>query len=149
MRQGIFRRLSTLRRTENGQSIVEFALVIPMMALLLLGIMEGGRIFSAYVELQHVARDAARFASLNCTSLSVRDDQVASWVASILIPHLAGRTSTLNPGDLVVDFDRVTSGTETWVQVAMEYPLEIVTPVISNLAGSPLVLQSRMVMRSE
>jgi hypothetical protein len=28
-----------------------------MMALLLLGIMEGGRIFSAYVELQHVARD--------------------------------------------------------------------------------------------
>ncbi|MGE5580281.1 MAG: TadE/TadG family type IV pilus assembly protein [Bacillota bacterium] len=149
MHSGSFRRLSMLRRREEGQSIVEFALVIPVLALLLLGIMEGGRIFTAYVELQHVARDAARFASLNCTSLAVRDDQIGGWVASTLIPHLSGRTSTLDPGAIVVDFDRITSGTETWVEVALEYPLVIVTPVVSDLTGNPLTLQSRMVMRSE
>jgi len=148
-RPSSLRRLSTFRRREEGQSIVEFALVIPVLALLLLGIMEGGRIFTAYVELQHVARDAARFASLNCTSLAVRDDQISSWVASKLIPHVSGRTSTLNPADLVVNFARLYSGSEVWVQVAVEYPLTIVTPVISNLTGNPLTLQSRMVMRSE
>lgn len=106
---------ANLIRSERAQSIVEFALVIPVLAFLLLGIMEGGRIFSSYVELQHVARDGARYASMNCTSIEVRDDQVDGWVAAVLMPHLISRMSTLNPTGLTVDFQRNSAGTEAWV----------------------------------
>ncbi len=140
---------ANLIRSERAQSIVEFALVIPVLAFLLLGIMEGGRIFSSYVELQHVARDGARYASMNCTSIAVSDDQVDGWVASTLVPHLVSRMSTLNPADLTVDFQRNTAGTETWVELDVSYRLAIETPLVSDITGNPLNLQSRMVMRTE
>lgn len=138
-------------RSGRGQSTVEFALILPILALLLLGIMEGGRIFSAYVELQHVAREGARYASLNCTSFAVRDDQVEDWAAITLIPWISTRLSTLDPSELVVSFSRIANldGTETWVELDISYAMEIQTPVIGDITGNPLNLGSRMVMRTE
>lgn len=143
--------LSRLARSCRGQSIVELALILPVLTLLLLGIMEGGRIFSSYIELENVAREGARYASLNCTSISVRDDQIPGWVASTLVPWLESRLSTLDFDLLSVTFNRTTSpnGAETWVQLDVSYPLEIQTPVISDITGNPFNLQSKMVMRSE
>jgi len=143
--------MNRLVRSVRGQSIVEMALILPVLAFLLLGIMEGGRIFSSYVELQHVAREGARYASMNCTSIAVRDDQVAGWVTSTLIPWLSSRMSTLNPARLTVDFERNTlaGGTETWVELDVSYLLVIETPMVSDITGNPFNLQSRMVMRSE
>jgi hypothetical protein len=141
----------TLLRTEKGQGIVELALVLPAVTLLLLGIMEGGRIFSSYIELENVAREGARYAAVNCTSLSVRDDQVPGWVMSTLTPWLETRLSTLQADSLVVSFTRTISAdlTEVWVELHVSYPLEITTPVISTIMGNPFDLQSRMVMKGE
>jgi hypothetical protein len=135
----------------KAQSAVELALILPVLTLLLLGIMEGGRIFSAYVELQHVAREGARYASMKCTSIEVRDDQVPVWVTSTLVPWLESRLSMLRAGDLSVEFVRNVSadGTEMWVELDVSYPLQIETPLISDITGNPFNLQSKMVMRSE
>ncbi len=48
-------------RTE-GQGLVEFALILPLLLLLLLGIVEGARITWAFVTVQEAAREAARYA---------------------------------------------------------------------------------------
>lgn len=149
MRKATKTTVQALRRSEKGQSIVELALVLPVLALLLLCIMEGGRIFSTYVELQHVAREGARYASMNCTSIAVRDDQIPGWVSSTLLPWLSGRLSTLDPERLTVGLARVASGGEMWVELDVSYPLVIETPIVSDITGSPFQLQSRMVMRSE
>jgi Flp pilus assembly protein TadG len=143
--------LRKLVRSCRAQSIVELALILPVLTLLLLGIMEGGRIFSAYVELQHVAREGARYAALKCTSIEVRDDQVSVWVTLTLVPLLESRLSTLAADDLAVSFVRSLSadGTEMWVELDVSYPLQIQTPLISDITGNPFNLQSKMVMRSE
>ncbi len=143
--------LRRLVRGEKGQGIVELAIALPVVTLLLLGIMEGGRIFSSYIELENVAREGARYAAVNCTSLSVRDDQVPGWVTSTLTPWLESRLSTLQASSLVVAFTRTISAdlTEVWVEVGVSYPLEITTPVISTMTGNPFNLQSRMVMKGE
>jgi len=140
-----------LVRSQKGQGIVELALLLPVVTLLLLGIMEGGRIFSSYIELENVAREGARYAAVNCTSISVRDDQVQGWVSSTLTPWLETRLSTLQVSSLVVSFTRTVSAdlTEVWVELSVTYPLEITTPIISTMTGNPFNLQSKMVMKGE
>jgi hypothetical protein len=46
-------------RTERGQSFVEFALVLPMLLVLLLGIADFGRVFSAGITVEALSRNAA------------------------------------------------------------------------------------------
>ena len=51
-----------LRNKGKGQGLVEFALILPILLMLLLGIVEGGRIIWAYVTVQNAAREATRYA---------------------------------------------------------------------------------------
>ncbi|HEX7197586.1 MAG TPA: TadE/TadG family type IV pilus assembly protein [Candidatus Limnocylindria bacterium] len=51
-------------RSRRGQSLVEFALVLPMLLVLLLGVADFGRVFNAGITLEAVARDAAEVGAL-------------------------------------------------------------------------------------
>ena len=46
---------------ERGQSLVEFALVVPVFLLLMFGIIDFGRLFFSQMTLQHAMREAGRF----------------------------------------------------------------------------------------
>jgi hypothetical protein len=46
----------------KGQALTEFALILPFLLLLLLGIIEGARIIWAYVQVQNATREAVRYA---------------------------------------------------------------------------------------
>jgi len=48
-------------RNSHGQGLVEFALILPLLLLLLFGLIEFGRIFQAWLTVEHVARQAARY----------------------------------------------------------------------------------------
>jgi hypothetical protein len=52
-------------RFERGQSLVEFALVLPILLILLLGILDFGRAISAYNSVSNGARTGARVAIVN------------------------------------------------------------------------------------
>lgn len=54
-----------LRKDENGQSLVEFALVVPVLLLFLLGIVEFGWLFNAKISLTSAAREGARVAAVS------------------------------------------------------------------------------------
>ena len=51
-----------LRVRQKGQSLVEFALVLPILLLLLLGVIEAGWITWSYITVQVAAKEAARYA---------------------------------------------------------------------------------------
>ena len=46
----------------RGQGLVEFALILPLLLMLLLGVVEGARLAWAYITVQEAAREAARYA---------------------------------------------------------------------------------------
>ena len=52
------------RRAEEGQGLVEFALVLTPLLLLLLGIVQFGFIFNTYITVTSAAREAARSGSI-------------------------------------------------------------------------------------
>ena len=66
-RQGATRRLG-----ERGQSLVEFALVLPVFMLLVFGILDGGRAIVAYNDVAQSTRNVARVASVSCFDTATR-----------------------------------------------------------------------------
>lgn len=47
---------------EKGQSLVEFALILPILLVLVMGIVQFGFIFNAHITVTHAAREGARLA---------------------------------------------------------------------------------------
>ncbi|MFA7636294.1 MAG: TadE/TadG family type IV pilus assembly protein [Monoglobales bacterium] len=57
-------------KREDGQAVVEFAIILPILILLLCGIIEYGWLFSAKLATNNCAREGARYASVNCDYVS-------------------------------------------------------------------------------
>ncbi|HZK18677.1 MAG TPA: TadE/TadG family type IV pilus assembly protein [Clostridia bacterium] len=127
-----------LRKGQRGQSLVEFALVLPLLIILLMGIFEFGRIFSSYVMITNAAREGARNVVVG------RDDSQVS--ADIL--NMAGAldvgnvTVVINPGG-----ESRVRGSSVTVEVAGE--LEIITPVIGKFMPNPFPVMAVSTMRME
>lgn len=114
------------RNGMRGQTMVEFAIVLPIFLLLLLGIAQGGVAFHNYVQLTDATRAGARFgAPLDCSGTCDRTTKVVTKVkdsAANLDPNQVGVTVT----------STWQAGTD--LRVCASYPFSI------NLIG--LVVQS-------
>jgi Flp pilus assembly protein TadG len=53
------------RRTESGQAMVEFTLVLPLLLLILLGMLDFGKAFNYWIDETHLASQGARLAAVN------------------------------------------------------------------------------------
>ena len=61
------------RRGTRGQALVEFALVIPIFLLIIVGLFDLGRAVFAYNTLTNAAREGARMAIVNQDLASIKD----------------------------------------------------------------------------
>ena len=52
-------------RDESGTALVEFAFVLPLLLVLVLGIADFGRAFNYWIDSTHLANVAARYAAVN------------------------------------------------------------------------------------
>ena len=55
----------SFRREERGVALVEFALVAPLLLLLLFGMLDFGRTFNYWIDATHLANEGARWAVVN------------------------------------------------------------------------------------
>ncbi len=60
-------------RGESGQTLVEFAVVLPLVLLLLLGIMDFGKAFNYWITENQVAAEGARRAAVNRGAATLHD----------------------------------------------------------------------------
>lgn len=134
-------------RHEQGQAVVELALVLPLMLMLLLGIVQFGTVFRDYIALTDATRVGARQASVS-RSINPESDRVPRVVdmferAAINLDK-SKITVTVEP----VMVDGVTPGWEQSgdVTVRATYPFNI------NIAGMVVfsgTLKSRTTERVE
>ena len=54
-----------IKKNEKGASAVEFALILPILVLLVFGIIEFGIAFNNYITITHAAREGARLAAVD------------------------------------------------------------------------------------
>ena len=90
------RLLSRCRRSEEGAQLVEFALVLPLLLFVLLGICEFGFIFQRYEVLTNAAREGARMAVLPGYTVPDVQARVTAYVTAGRVP-----TTNSNPSVLV------------------------------------------------
>ncbi|MBN2410664.1 pilus assembly protein [candidate division KSB1 bacterium] len=86
-------RLLNLFKRKNGQSIVEFALILPVLILILMGIIEFGRLLETTNILTSAAREGARVAAVSAPDVS----QVNNAANNILSANnISGASITVN-----------------------------------------------------
>lgn len=110
---------------QQGLAIVEFAIVLPLLLILLLATAEFGRALYQYNTLTKAARDAARYLSENIyvgQSLMIDNDGIAATESLVVCGQTNGCNSdnALLPGLIADNVDagneRVTSSTNSCVQ---------------------------------
>ncbi|MBO8172214.1 MAG: pilus assembly protein [Bacillaceae bacterium] len=126
-------------KSQKGQSTVELALSMMVLLLILFGITDFGRVFHAYLTLEHASREAARLASVggdNSEIIQKAKDAAASLDLSQL-------TISITPTD---SSKRVRGST---VSVQLEYQIDFLTPLIQPVFPDPFSLKNQAVMRVE
>lgn len=130
-----------LRTQEQAATIVEFAVVLPILFLFLFGTIEFGRLMMVEQTLTNAAREGARLAVLEGATAS----QVVARVNNYLnVSGISGQTVTLNPSDPAsVSVDQP-------VTVTVAVPYSSIAWLPGSFAGlSDLTLQTSSVMRKE
>ncbi|MDQ6600274.1 TadE/TadG family type IV pilus assembly protein [Bacillus salipaludis] len=123
-------------KSEKGQSLVEFALILPILVLLLFGIIDFARIFHVYLTMDHAGREAARAASIGKDDSTIKSTAVSDASSIGLTADKVGVTPS----------GTKTSGSN--ISITITYPITFLTPVIGNIVG-PITLTDTTVMRVE
>ena len=63
--------LKKINNQRKGQSIVEFALLLPILLIIIMGIIQFGLILSGYITISNAAREGARVGIIDKTSTSI------------------------------------------------------------------------------
>ena len=121
---------------EEGVAAVEFALILPLLALLLFGVFEFGRVWSQYQLYQGAAREGARCAAVAVDSDCVIQDEIEQ-AAQPFSPTNAASVEILGMGSSAEGCTPDTVGED--VQVSWEQELEVNIPFWDNATFTPTV----------
>ena len=128
------------RHWRRGQSLAEFALILPVFLLLTLIAIDFGRVYLGWVNLQNMARVAANYAANHPTAWATNDATAkAAYQNQILadakanncaLPLMAGKQTAPDP-----TFPGGTNIGGT-AEVRLTCTFRILTPLIGNVVGS-------------
>ena len=116
---------------ESGQALVEFAMTIPMLALLLFGIIQYGFIFGAYTTLRHAAYVVSREASL-----SGFDSSNSSNVNALVAQNISPMLDPANLDPVALTSTSLGSTPAITVQATYHLPLIVKFVVPGATAGT-------------
>lgn len=130
--------IQKLFKQEKAQAMVEFALVLPLLLLLLMGIVEFGRIINSHMIIANLAREGARFGAVGYT-----DTQISTMLIADRASLDASKIQiNINPG-----FSSRVKGEPLTVSVS--YSVDLITPILSSILPNPVPINSQCTMRLE
>ena len=107
-------------RDESGAALVEFALVLPLLLLLLFGLLDFGKAFNYWIDETHLANEGARWAVVNKNPASsgTLQDYIRQQANTTELRN-GGTASLPNPIRICIDFPNGTSNVGDPVRVAV------------------------------
>lgn len=131
--------LKFLLKRKTGQSLVEMALVLPVILLLLTAVIDFGLLFNNYLVVSNASREGARCASIGYTDIQVKNT-VRNFASTLDVDKLSIIIEPNAPGGR-------TSGDA--VTVTVQYRYSMMTPVIAAVFREPIDLKTSTTMRCE
>ena len=133
---------SPAARRLGGQSLVEFALTLPVVMLILLFGLDFGRVFLGWVTLNNAVREGANYAALNPTAWQgAGDPSLQAEYARLITAESAGINCTL-PSPLPAP--TFTGGTSIGAPatVSITCGFKLITPFIGAIVGNTVNVSS-------
>lgn len=133
------RRPQTGHSAEDGQGLAEFALVAPILLVIMLSIIQLGWVFSSQIGLTNAVREAARFAATNptknTTQAGTNGTETESQLTTILprnvnfysATNLSSRTATY------CEYADPSGNYSVRVRVTVQYGHPLFIPLIAQL----------------
>lgn len=155
-------------KREQGSSLVEFALILPVLTMILMGIFDFGRAIYAFSAISNGAREGARYGIVHPTNRDTDPPYAENTIEARAAAQLMG----LDPARITIkvcfpppSFDRKTYNYKgcpdpnprarsdpTWgyISVLILYDFYPATPLIGSIwGGGPLQLTARSSMHLE
>ena len=137
------------RERSRGQSLAEFALVVPLILFITLIALDFGRVYLGYINLQNMARIAANYASNNATALANGNPEESATYQAIVgndasatncrLPLVAGVETAPDP-----TFPTGTDFGDT-AAVTITCSFSVITPFIAQILGNTVDVTSSAV----
>lgn len=121
---------------EKGQSLVEFALLLPLLLYLICGIIDFGRVMYTHMQLNLVTQEAVRLGGLGRSDADIRQ------YALDHVNHPTKVTVTISPTDTI-------RKPGDYVMVRLEEQIEYITPLMSTVLPSPYRVVTDSTIRVE
>jgi Flp pilus assembly protein TadG len=155
-----------LSQRRYGQAIAEFALILPLMLLMMLIAVDFGRLFFTYIQVNNAAREASNYAAAHAidyangtvTYTQFHDSAVNAGLTEANVQAQAGATTPMaiaspvcfTPGSPPTTMDcasapqdgTTASGIGNQVSVTVTQPFTFLTPLIGNFFGGTLNLSA-------
>jgi hypothetical protein len=130
-------------RSERGQAVVEFALVVPLLCMLVIAIFHFGKVMNYWLDLNHVASEGARKAAVKTFDTY---GEYETWICDRLETselRTGGTPSIPNPSAVAISFPEGTHdvGDPVLVEVSADYSVPLI--------GATITLRGRATMRIE
>ncbi|MBP1924812.1 Flp pilus assembly protein TadG [Sedimentibacter acidaminivorans] len=126
-------------KKEDGQAMVEFALVLPILIFLIAGIIDFGWIFGNQILADNACREAARY-----NAIHYNIDKMTIVNATIKAEEIINnRAPTLKSNNVNV------SKSNESITVYLESDIFVITPFLSAIVGDTFTLESTCIMKLE
>jgi Flp pilus assembly protein TadG len=131
-------------RQKSAQSLVEFALIIPLLALMLFGIIQYGFIFATYISVRNASAVGARHAVLSTTPRPT-----VTQIQNITRGAIGPMLQTNNIASINVNTNVTVGGVVGATSVQVQYNLPLIIPFVvpGKTAGGSLTLSGTTVMK--
>lgn len=116
-------------KSEKGQSLLEFALILPVLLIVLAGLLDLGRLYFAYVAVTDAAGEGAAYGAIH------PDD----------IDEIIARAQEATGGMIEIDEGMVTiennpSGLSQAISVEVSYEFTLATPLIGAMLPDGVIM---------
>jgi len=120
--------LGRLRRTETGQALVEFTMILPIFLMLFFGLVDFGRAFYTWLIVTNAAREGARVAAVQAPQSAVDARIYESFCESY------PSQCSLDPAKLHIHRDNIQGLRGQPVTIDLSYDFDYATPLGNLMA---------------
>lgn len=158
-------------KEERGQSLVEFALILPILVLFILGIIDFGFIFFNYLTVEEASRDAVRYAVLpnssyngvlttvstdtskkavSCDNTTCPAPTSSTAVVTVSWTDPSTGTQTVTPAAASGDTSHPADWTSpNLITVKVQEIVPVFDPIMAAIVGQNVKVTATTTMRSE
>jgi Flp pilus assembly protein TadG len=144
------RRSCDRARSEKGVALVEFALLLPVLALLLFGLLDFGKAFNYWIDETHLANEGARWAVVNKNPNT--SGTLQQYIRSqATTPELrdGGTSSVSGPLSVCIAFPSGTSNVGDPVKVTVETTYNWLGLIADRISVASSTIRGSATMRLE